>query len=68
MSFSKTKLARAALVLLVLRQLLIFLHCSVFPLMCFSLSTPKWLLGLGLNGVPGNAWLSGLEEHRELSL
>ncbi|MPC45987.1 hypothetical protein E2C01_039693 [Portunus trituberculatus] len=27
-----------------------------------------WLLGLGWNGAPGNAWLSDLEENRELSL
>ncbi|MPC21318.1 hypothetical protein E2C01_014301 [Portunus trituberculatus] len=33
-----------------------------------GLSSLKWLLGLDLNGVPGNAWLSDLEGNRELSL
>ncbi|MPC12673.1 hypothetical protein E2C01_005377 [Portunus trituberculatus] len=34
----------------------------------YRLSTLKCLLGLGLKGVPENAWLSDLEENHELSL
>ncbi|MPC09897.1 hypothetical protein E2C01_002514 [Portunus trituberculatus] len=42
------------------------LHCKAGPY--YSLSNLKWFLGLDLNGVPGNAWLSDLEENHELSL